>query len=128
MKKWGNLTTISKNIFILISLSFLLQSICLLSFFVFERNTVCTNLLIKAQWTMQFQIWPKPKVAFKFLCLWLFYSANQITLSYCLLIDLLCIRYRIIFSYKPDPMPNFFRHTLMWRIQNLDLFWGPQKF
>ena len=28
----------------------------------------------------------------------------------------------------PDPMPSFFRHTLRSRIQNLNLFWGPQKF
>ena len=33
-------------------------------------------------------------------------------------------RYRTLFPYKPDPMPSFFRS----RIQNLNLFWGPQKF
>ena len=37
-------------------------------------------------------------------------------------------RYRTLFPYKPDPMPSFFRHTLRSRIQNLNLFWGPQKF
>ena len=31
-------------------------------------------------------------------------------------------RYRTLFPYKPDPMPNFFMHTLMSRIQNLGLF------
>ncbi len=40
----------------------------------------------------------------------------------------LWVRYRTLFSYKPDPMPSFFRHTLRSRIQNLNLFWGPQKF
>mgnify|MGYP007048501654 CR=1 FL=1 len=37
-------------------------------------------------------------------------------------------RYRTLFPYKPDPKPSFFRHTLSSRIQNLNLFWGPQKF
>ena len=36
-------------------------------------------------------------------------------------------RYRTLFPYKPDPMPSFFRHTLMSIIQNLSLFWGHQK-
>ena len=37
-------------------------------------------------------------------------------------------RYRTLFPYKPDPMPSFLRHLLRWRIQNLNLFWGLQKF
>ena len=38
----------------------------------------------------------------------------------------LCIdfRYRTLFPYKPDLIPNFFRHTLMSRIRNLGLFKG----
>ena len=36
-------------------------------------------------------------------------------------------RYRTLFPFKPDPMPSFFRHTLRSRIQNLNLFWVPQK-
>ena len=42
--------------------------------------------------------------------------------------DILPIRYRTLFQYKPGPMPSFFRHTLRSRIQNLNLFWGPHKF
>ena len=34
------------------------------------------------------------------------------------------IRYRTLFSYKPDPMPNFSKHTLMSKIQTLSLFKG----
>ena len=30
-------------------------------------------------------------------------------------------RYRTLFPYKNGPMPNFIRHTLMSRIQNLGL-------
>ena len=37
-------------------------------------------------------------------------------------------RYRTLFPYKPDLMHSFFRHTLRSIIQNLNLFWGPQKF
>ena len=37
-------------------------------------------------------------------------------------------RYRTLFPYKPDPMPSFYRRSLRSRIQNLNLFWGPQKF
>ena len=37
-------------------------------------------------------------------------------------------RYRTLFSYKPGPMPSFLSYTLRSRIQNVDLFWGPQKF
>ena len=37
-------------------------------------------------------------------------------------------RYTILFPYKPDPMPSFFRDTIRSRIQNWNLFWGPQKF
>ena len=39
-----------------------------------------------------------------------------------ILLTMLYHRYRTLFPYKPDPMPNFFRHTLMSRIQNLGLF------
>jgi hypothetical protein len=38
------------------------------------------------------------------------------------------LRYRTLFPYKPDPMSSFLRLTLRSRIQNLYLFWGPQKF
>ena len=36
-------------------------------------------------------------------------------------------RYRTLFPYKPDPKLTFLRHTQRSRIQNLGLFWGPQK-
>ena len=39
-----------------------------------------------------------------------------------LYIEFSWIGVRTLFPYKPDPMPNFFRHTLMSRIQNLGLF------
>ena len=32
------------------------------------------------------------------------------------------LRYRTLFPYKPGPISNFFRHTLISRIQNLGLF------
>jgi hypothetical protein len=37
-------------------------------------------------------------------------------------------RYRTLFPYKPHPMPNLFRHSLMSRIQNLELFKGLRSF
>ena len=37
-------------------------------------------------------------------------------------------RYTTLFPYKPDPMPNFFRHTLMSRIQKLGIFKGLRSF
>jgi hypothetical protein len=37
-------------------------------------------------------------------------------------------RYRTLFSYKPDPMPSFIRHTLRSRIQNLSAVGLKQKF
>jgi hypothetical protein len=38
------------------------------------------------------------------------------------------IRYRTLFPYKPNPVPNFLRHTLMSRIQNFGLFKGLRSF
>ena len=38
-----------------------------------------------------------------------------------------CNRYMTLFPYKPGPMSNFFRHSLMSRIQNVGLFLRSRK-